>query len=279
VLAVVNAASAPLGGFALTAAEPACWPGGGAAASVIFATGIEEGRWIIQQCAAIMARDPVASIGVIARAGWRRRVIDSAFASSDVPFTRWDLAIDNPAVVDILRAAWRSLPSRSSIDALEEKALSGLAIGDSDTFNDVTDAISALRDMAADAGSVTRTLAQLRIRERTEAAAGPGVHVLNAHTGKGQQFDWVFIPGVEDFHMPSGQARTEAELAEEHRVLLVMLSRARHAVILSRAQSLISNAGNHYNTKESVYWQPLAAVCPMSRDALEAHIASYQRLA
>jgi DNA helicase-2/ATP-dependent DNA helicase PcrA len=79
--------------------------------------------------------------------------------------------------------------------------------------------------------------------------------------------------------MPSGQAHTEAELAEEHRVLLVMLSRARHAVILSRAQSLISNAGNRYNTKESVYWQPLAAVCPMSREALEAHIARYQRLA
>jgi DNA helicase-2/ATP-dependent DNA helicase PcrA len=279
VLAVVNAASAPMGGLALSAAEPARWPDGGAAVAVTFPAGIEEGRWITEQCAAIMARDSEASIGVIARAGWRRRVIDSAFASSDVPFTRWDLAIDNPAVVDILRAAWRRLPARSSVDALENTALSGLATGDSDTFNDVVDAITALRDMAADAGSVTRALAQLRIRERTEAAAGPGVHVLNAHTGKGQQFDWVFIPGVEDFHMPSGLAHTAAELAEEHRVLLVMLSRARHAVILSRAQSLISNAGNRYNTKESVYWQPLAAVCTMPRNLLEAHIARYQRLA
>ena len=71
-------------------------------------------------------------------------------------------------------------PARSDIDALERTALSGLAIGDSDTFNDVADAITDLRDMAADAGSVTRALAQLQIRERTEAAAGPGVHLLNA---------------------------------------------------------------------------------------------------
>jgi len=277
VLSVVNAVSAPMGGLALTAAEPARWPGGGAAASATFATGIEEGCWIAQQCVAIMARDPAASIGVIARAGWRRRVIDSAFASSDVPFTRWDLAIDNPIVVDILRAAWRTLPARSDIDALERMALSGLPAGDSDTVNDVADAITDLRDMAADTGSVTRALAQLHIRERTEAAAGPGVHLLNAHTGKGQQFDWVFIPGVEDFHMPSGLARTEAERAEEDRVLLVMLSRARHAVTVSRARSLISNAGRPYSTGESAYWQLVAGKCPMVRDVFEAHIVGYKR--
>ena len=79
--------------------------------------------------------------------------------------------------------------------------------------------------------------------------------------------------------MPSGLVHTAAELAEEHRVLLVMLSRARNAVILSRAQSLISNAGNRCNTKESVYWQPSAALCNMPRNLLEAHIARYQRLA
>ena len=77
--------------------------------------------------------------------------------------------------------------------------------------------------------------------------------------------------------MPSGLSRTEAELAEEDRVLLVMLSRARHAVILSRARSLISNAGNPYNTSESTYWQPVAGMCPMPHDALEAHIAGYKR--
>jgi hypothetical protein len=78
--------------------------------------------------------------------------------------------------------------------------------------------------------------------------------------------------------MPSGLVHAAAELAAEHGVLLVMLSRARNAVILSRAQSLIPNAGNRCNTKESVYWQLSVALCTMPRNLLEVHIARYQRL-
>lgn len=277
VLGVVNAASAPLGGLPLTAAEPGQWPYGGAAASVTFPTGTDEASWITAQSAAILTRDPQSRIGVIARAGWRRRVVDDAFAASDVPFTRWDLAIDNPVVLDILRTAWRKLPAHSDLTALESAALDGLETSDSNTFDDVTDALVTLSGMAQQAGSVQRALAQLKIRERNEATPAPGVHLLNAHTGKGQQFDWVFIPGLEDFHMPSGQARTQLERDEEHRVLLVMLSRARHAIVLSRAQSLISKAGKPYRTTESIYWQRLASISSMQRGMFEAHIASYHR--
>lgn len=194
-----------------------------------------------------------------------------------MPFTRWDLAIDNPVVLDILRSAWRKLPARSDLAALHDAALDGLETADSDTSNDVSDAVTMLEEMVTAAGSVTRALAQLQVRQRTDAATVPGVNLLNAHTGKGQQFDWVFIPGIEDFHIPSGQAKTKAEREEERRVLLVMLSRARHAIILSRAHSLISKAGRPYNTTESVYWASLAAVCGTSRASLEAHIASYRR--
>ncbi len=277
VLAVVNAASVGIGGSPLSAADPLRWPNGGAASAITFATGAEESNWLTGQCAAILDRDPRATIGIIARAGWRRRVIDTAFAAADVPFTRWDLAIDNAVVLDILRLAWRKLPARSDLAALRDAALDGLETADSDTFNDVSDALTVLEEMATAAGSVTRALAQLQVRERTDIAAAPGAHLLNAHTGKGQQFDWVFIPGVEDFHMPSGQANTKAEREEERRVLLVMLSRARHAIVLSRAQSLISKAGRPYNTTESAYWASLAAVCGTSRASHEAHIASYRR--
>lgn len=277
VLAVVNTASSGLRGSRLAAAEPHRWPCGGAASAVTFATGADESNWLVQQCKAILDRDPCATIGIITRAGWRRRIVDTAFAATDLPFTRWDLSIDNPIVLDILRSAWRKLPARSDLSALRDTALKGLEPADSFTFNDVSDALTVLEEMTTHAGSVTRALAQLQVRERTDAPAPPGVHLLNAHTGKGQQFDWVFIPGVEDFHIPSGQANTPAEREEERRVLLVMLSRARHAVIISRAQSLISKAGRPYNTKESTYWGPLAAVCEMSRSAMESHIASYLR--
>ncbi|WP_285541535.1 3'-5' exonuclease [Streptomyces lavendulae] len=67
------------------------------------------------------------------------------------------------------------------------------------------------------------------------SAIEPGVHLLNAHTGKGQQFDWVFVPGFEDWHIPDGQADTAEQLAEELRVVLVMVSRARHGIVITRA--------------------------------------------
>jgi superfamily I DNA/RNA helicase len=60
----------------------------------------------------------------------------------------------------------------------------------------------------------------------------PGVHLLNAHTGKGQQFDWAFVPGLEEKHLPDRRSTTGSLLAEEERVLLVMLSRARHGIIV-----------------------------------------------
>lgn len=128
VLAVVNAASRGIGGSPLSAADRLRWPNGGVASAINFATGTEESNWLTRQGAAILNRDPQATIGIIARAGWRRRVIDAAFAATDVPFTRWDLAIDNPVVLDILRSTWRKLPARSDLQALSDAALDGLVV-------------------------------------------------------------------------------------------------------------------------------------------------------
>jgi DNA helicase-2/ATP-dependent DNA helicase PcrA len=114
-------------------------------------------------------------------------------------------------------------------------------------------------------------VSNLQVRD-PHAPIQSGVHLLNAHTGKGQQFDWVFIPGLEDFHIPSGQAKTPSEKAEEERVLLVMLSRARHGLIVSRANQLISKAGRPYSTSQSQWWESIAESCVMSKADLKAHI-------
>lgn len=52
-----------------------------------------------------------------------------------------------------------------------------------------------------------------RIRDvRGSSASEPGVHVLNAHTGKGQQFEWGFVIGLKEGHVPSTYAETKADL-------------------------------------------------------------------
>lgn len=276
VLAIVNAASAAIGGPALHSADPGRWPGGGCGGATEFATGAEEAAWISQQCQKILERDPQASIGVITRSQGRREPIDNAIAASGLTHSRWDSALDDPNVVEVLRAAWRSLPANADFAALQQTALQRLETADSATFADVTDALAELEERIGSRDLAT-TMVQTFTRKVTTGATGSGVHLLNAHVGKGQQFDWVFVPGIAAFHLPSSQAETQAELEEEDRVVLVILSRARHGLILSRAASLISAAGNPWRPDPSKYWSTLSAAASLDRTGVEAHIGTYQR--
>jgi DNA helicase-2/ATP-dependent DNA helicase PcrA len=66
-----------------------------------------------------------------------------------------------------------------------------------------------------------------------------GVHLLTYHRAKGLEFEAVFLPRLEDKELPSRLAKTEAELAEERRLLYVGVTRARRflAVTWSRRPS------------------------------------------
>jgi DNA helicase-2/ATP-dependent DNA helicase PcrA len=112
---------------------------------------------------------------------------------------------------------------------------------------------------------------QIRVRA-DDTAVGPGVHLLNAHTGKGQQFDWVFVPGLEEKHIPDRRSTTGALLAEEERVLLVMLSRAAHGLVVTTARTLDGRYGPHTSTA-SRWWPSLAASATMDRAELLSHLA------
>ncbi|WP_414944633.1 3'-5' exonuclease [Amycolatopsis sp. cmx-11-32] len=116
--------------------------------------------------------------------------------------------------------------------------------------------------------AAAEALGKLSIRD-PGAVIGPGVHLLNAHTGKGQQFDWVFIPGFEEFQIPSGQKETVADEREELRVLLVMLSRARHGIVLSRAAERLSKRGRLYAPDTSRWWASVTAACVLSPQELK----------
>lgn len=59
------------------------------------------------------------------------------------------------------------------------------------------------------------------------------VTLMTIHSAKGKEWPLVFIVGTEDDTIPSFQCRTEAELAEERRVLYVGMTRAKQRLILS----------------------------------------------
>ncbi|RPK41743.1 ATP-dependent DNA helicase PcrA [Streptomyces sp. ADI92-24] len=274
VLGVVNRVAAMLDGEPLHAAHPEAWPQGGAAASSVFGTGLEEAQWIVDVATKILASNPEATIGVITRAGWRRGPIDAAFATAaHLPQQRWDLAIEDSELVQRLVAAVDQLPRRADMQAVKQAVLEDIDPGDVEVLEKATDALAEFEGLVAQAGTLAAAAAQLRV-VNSEGAIEPGVHLLNAHTGKGQQFDWVFVPGLEDFHIPGNRATTREQLREELRVVLVMLSRARHGIIVTRACSLISRAGNSYSTTTSCWWPEVAGACSLGADDLVLHLAS-----
>jgi DNA helicase-2/ATP-dependent DNA helicase PcrA len=69
--------------------------------------------------------------------------------------------------------------------------------------------------------------------------AGDGrVTMMTVHSAKGKEWPLVFLLGVEDGTMPSWQAQTDEELAEERRVFYVGISRAMKQVVLSWAANV-----------------------------------------
>ena len=98
----------------------------------------------------------------------------------------------------------------------------------------------------------------------------PGIHLLTGHTGKGQQFDWVIVVGAEDGTMPDFRANTRETIAEEARVLSVMLSRARHGVVLSYALSVPDRAGTPRPKRATRFLTEIGTVSPMDDSEMRA---------
>ena len=266
---MVNGVAGRMGAAPLRSFDPSAWPDGGASAAIVARTLAAEAQLIASVSKRIVEADPTASIGVIVRSSWRRGEIDKAFAAlPSIQCRRWDLAIEDPAILERLRTAVAVMPKDIGFDEAEQKIIATLDPADIDTIEQIEDAFYQLSQGAA--SSVRGALNQFRVRN-DDAAVSPGVHLLNAHTGKGQQFDWVFVPGLEEKHVPDRRCVSNDGLAEEERVLLVMLSRARHGVVVTTATNLDGKYGPYPSTR-SRWWADLAASATMDREALNAHL-------
>jgi DNA helicase-2/ATP-dependent DNA helicase PcrA len=226
VLTTVNSMSESLGSSAeLVSAIPEQWAGGGCSAAIVARDRANEAKVIAALSRSILKRDAAASVAVISRAAWRRQEIDSAFAGeSDFAVRRWDLALEDPRMVALIRETVSSLPRGTTIEAAHSAMLDAVDASDVDSVEQIDEAFLALRETRA--STARAALRSVRVSDPKQAV-GPGLHLLNAHTGKGQQFDWVFVIGLEEGHLPGRRNNQGQALLEEQRILLVMLSRAR----------------------------------------------------
>jgi DNA helicase II / ATP-dependent DNA helicase PcrA len=272
VLRMLNGIASQMSAAPLMSYDPAVWPGGGAAAAFTAPSRPAEAQFIATTSRRIIEANPALSVGVITRSSWRREDIDKAFAAMPtVPCQRWDLAVENPAILDRLRTAVRAMPRDVTFEAARDKVIATVDPGDVDTIEQIEDAFDQLALGAT--GTVRAALSQLHVRSY-DAAVGPGVHLLNAHTGKGQQFDWVFIPGLEEGHLPDRRSTDGEALAEEQRVLLVMLSRARHGIVVTTAKTLSGRFGP-YPSAPSRWLSGLAASATLGTATFQQHLDTF----
>lgn len=275
VLKTVNSISEQVDpGSSLVAAHPEQWPDGGCSAALVLQDRASEAELLILLAREITTRDPAASVGIIARAAWRRGDIDRLFAGAkDIPARRWDLAIDDPWIVALIQSTVASLPRGASIADARQAVLNAVDRADVDGRELVDDAFDTLAQ--SDATTARVAVKSIRVTDPKQTI-GPGVHLLNAHTGKGQQFDWVFVVGMEEGHIPSKRNSHGDALGEEQRVLVVMLSRARHGLVVTRVRTTEGMYGP-YQPKPSRWWPEIQAD-HCSSEEIEAHLNADRRV-
>jgi DNA helicase-2/ATP-dependent DNA helicase PcrA len=263
VLGAVNALSARTGGSHLESATPESWPHGGlACCGGLKNTGIEA-NWAAGFARYVLERAPDHRVGIITRTLSRRRFVDAALASTELPFQRWDdgiLDTDTAQIVAGMLARLDFPRWSGSADPFEYlRIAAGIdEIQDPSTREALVDAIGWCNDLLRDGISPQAILSRIRVGDQKTLLNASGVHLLTGHVGKGQQFDWVVVLGAEEGCIPDFRAASSDEVAEEARVLAVMISRARHGVVILHSRQVEAASGAVFEKQPSTFLRDLA---------------------
>jgi DNA helicase-2/ATP-dependent DNA helicase PcrA len=264
VLNVVNSLSVSLGATALSAADPHGWDAGGHAYAARYQSDADEAMGIVALTEHLARSYPDDTIGVICRAAYRRGALDRAFAGATHPPQFWDIALDTPRMGRLLKLHAPQVDATESfvgqVADLRGRVSDSLKPTDIDTIVEVNEACDQLLEYEPDGISVKEIVGRLR-DYLSITSISPGVHVLNAHVGKGQQFDWVVVMGLEEGHVPSVHSKTNEAILEDQRVLLVMLSRARKGLFLTCARSNTNQYGRTFQNSPSRWWDAISSSC------------------
>lgn len=262
VLEMVNALNGLTGGLKLTSARPESWPSGGLAGAVRFNTPVDEANWAMWFAGTILQHAPNQRIGIIGRTAPRRETVDAVAAQSGLTYFRWDdgvLDTDTAQIVKGMLLRIRGDEVLAADDPLDRlRRASDLAkLTEADTRRALVNALVWCLDQLRDGASPSDVRDRIRVGDQDTLLTAAGVHLLTGHAGKGQQFDWVVIVGAEDGVVPDFRSKTAAARQEDARVLSVMLSRARHGVVVTCAASVPDKYGRAWAKEPSRFFTEL----------------------
>jgi DNA helicase-2/ATP-dependent DNA helicase PcrA len=264
VLDLVNALAPVTGGVALECSRPESWPGGGVAGHREFESPADEAEWILKFAANVARRAPKHRIAVVTRTKYRREALDEKLAEGTQTFAwyRWDDPIFDTQTAPLLRAALRRVSPNVLIrdpspSAYLQSLIPSHELQDPTTRETVVAGCEWAAELIRDDIPIREIVARIKIGEDHTLLTAPGLHLLTGHAGKGQQFDWVVVVGLEADSIPMYHAKSEAALVEEARVLSVMISRARHGVITTRSLTATKPWGDVVRTSPSSFAKQL----------------------
>ena len=237
VLGAVNTLARHMGTQELKCGAPDKWPDDGHVILLRSSDTVQEALNLLAFIDRTEAAGAV-SFGLIVRRSSRLKEFKASAEERGRGFTDWGMPSHVPRVANLLLHHLRGAEATDerTLESLESLCRGAIDSADTETHDEIASACAALQDLVDAGANVAEAVARCAVTPATDQVVPPGVHLLTGHLGKGQEFDWVVVVGLEEGHVPDCRNTAQPHLAEELRVLHVMVSRARYGVLLTSSR-------------------------------------------
>jgi DNA helicase-2/ATP-dependent DNA helicase PcrA len=177
---------------------------------------------------------PLEEVAILCRTNARLVEFEQGLHEARIP-TQGSALLEREAARFVLRRLREGAPVAAQVRELAvshgwlEQPGDGLGEREQTRQND----LALLVKLAAELAPASAAAFREELERRFGRGERRGVHLLTYHAAKGLEFEHVFLPRLGERELPSRQARTEDELAEERRLLYVGITRARRGLAIT----------------------------------------------